>query len=85
MVSVKARMERGETQIGFQPPQVLGRLARPGAVLDRAASLHTVAMGPQATAQAIESTREVANQADTSLEMMDIEALDTGRYQAMVI
>jgi hypothetical protein len=38
-----------------------------------------------AISQAIQGTREPKNKLDMSLEMLDVEALDTGQYQAMVI
>jgi len=40
---------------------------------------------PRSVAQAIESRRETEQKVDMCLELMDIEALDTGKYHAMVV
>jgi hypothetical protein len=40
---------------------------------------------PQITARAIEGTKEGEQMVDMSLEMVDVNALDTGRYHAMVL
>jgi hypothetical protein len=42
-------------------------------------------MEPEAIAQAVAGAKEASQQVDLWLEMMDIDAMDTGRYHAMVI
>jgi len=42
-------------------------------------------MEPQAVAQMIEGKKEARDAVDMSLEMLNVQALDTGRYQAMII
>ena len=42
-------------------------------------------MEPQAVAQMVQGKREARDIVDMSLEMIDIDALDTGRYRAMVV
>jgi hypothetical protein len=42
-------------------------------------------MEPVAVAKAIEGAKEDQSKVDMSLEMMDVDALDTGKYRAMVI
>ena len=42
-------------------------------------------IGPQMRAGALEGTRQGADEIDLSLELMDVEALDTGRHRAMVV
>ena len=42
-------------------------------------------IGPQLRAGALEGTRQGADEIDLSLELMDVEALDTGRHRAVVI
>ena len=42
-------------------------------------------IGPQMRAGALEGTRQEADEIDLSLELMDVQALDTGRHRAMVV
>ncbi|MCY3666350.1 MAG: DUF4159 domain-containing protein [Gemmatimonadetes bacterium] len=42
-------------------------------------------IGPQLRVGALEGVRQGADEIDLSLELMDVEALDTGRHRAMVI
>ena len=42
-------------------------------------------IGPQLRAGALEGTRQGADEIDLSLELMDVQALDTGRHRAMVV
>jgi hypothetical protein len=85
MVSVRARLERGEAQGRFEPTRVLGGLARPRADIGRTAGLASVEMEPASVAEAVEGARDVEQRIDMSLELLDIEALDTGKYHAMVV
>jgi hypothetical protein len=85
MVAVKARIERAKVEARFQARQTLGGLARPGVAVGRLASFPDAAFAPVATAAVIEGEREPEYKIDTDLELLDIEALDTGKYHAMVI
>ena len=42
-------------------------------------------IGPQMRAGALAGTRQGADEIDLSLELMDVEAMDTGRHRAMVV
>ena len=42
-------------------------------------------IGPQLRAGSLEGTRQGADEIDLSLELMDVQALDTGRHRAMVV
>ncbi len=42
-------------------------------------------IGPQMQAGALEGTRQGADEIDLALELMDVQALDTGRHRAMVV
>ena len=42
-------------------------------------------IGPHLRIGALEGTRQGADEIDLSLELMDVQALDTGRYRAMVV
>ena len=85
MVAVKAKVA-GKEVAGTAPGiGVLGSLARPRTQTSREMALASRVLEPQAMAQAIEGAKESQHTVDMSLEMIDLEALDTGRYQAMVI
>ena len=85
MVSVQAKVQRGTVSRGIQPLGVLGQLARPNVDVSRAVGFRSTELAPQAVAQIIEGARDAENVVDMSLEMLDVDALDTGRYHAMVI
>jgi hypothetical protein len=85
MVSVKAEMHRDQSGVRFQPVQVLAGLARPGAAIGRTFSLGSMEIGSATVAAAVEGAKEVGQRIDMSLELLDVQALDTGRYHAMVI
>ena len=42
-------------------------------------------IGPQLRAGALQGTRQGADEIDLSLELMDVQAMDTGRHRAMVV
>ena len=85
MVSVKARVERRETDHGIQSGQMVRSLARPQTPVSRSASLTEGHLEPQAIAQAIIGFKEARQAVDMGLELMDLESLDTGRYHALVV
>ena len=85
MVSVKARVNRKRVSGTIQSDRLVGRLARPTSHIGRAVTVDDVAMDPKVIAEIIEETREPYDKIDLSLEMVDIDALDTGQYHAMVI
>ena len=85
MVAVKAQQHRDAETAPFQPTKVLGGLARPRVSVGRATSFQSEVVEPQAMAEAVEGSREDKRVVDMSLELMDIEALDTGQYHALVI
>jgi hypothetical protein len=49
------------------------------------AGLAGVEMEPASVAQAVEGAKDVEQRIDLSLELLDIEALDTGQYHALVV
>ena len=85
MVAVRARATLGPLARTSGVAPVLGSLARPRIAMARAAAFEGSAFEPHAIAQGIQSARETEHVVDMSLEMMDIDALDTGKYHAMVI
>jgi len=85
MVAVRARAGEQRTSSRFQPVQVVQQFAKPSARFDRAASLTSRRLEPQAIAQSVAGTKETKEATNMSLEMLDIQALDTGQYHAMVV
>ena len=85
MVSIKARVSRQQVSSSVRPIQVIENLARPKASVTRSVSFTGTDMEPSAIAEMIEGTREPENAVDMSLEMLNIDALDTGQHHAMII
>jgi len=85
MVSAEAKMHWAGRGAGLQAGQVLRGLARPNILVGRIARFAGVAVEPQAVASIIEGAREVEQKIDMSLELLDIQALDTGQYHALVV
>ena len=85
MVSVKARMQHDQRGVRFEPAQVLGGLARPDVSVGRIGAFAEVQVEPTAIAEGIEGSKEAEQKVDMSLELLDIEALDTGKYHALVV
>ena len=85
MVAIKARVDRQHVSTRINAPRMLQSLARPSSLVARSASSSSVVVEPSTFAQSIESTKEAKNTIDTSLEMLSVDALDTGQHHAMVI
>jgi hypothetical protein len=85
MVAVKARVHRGEQSVRFQPTQVLRGLARPSVEIGRLSRFEGAAVEPMSVAGAVEGVKETEEKIDLSLELLDVGALNTGKYHAMVI
>ena len=85
MVAVQARTQRQQFTTGIHPADVVQRLARPNVDVSRMTRFQGVGLEPQEMAQAIQGSKEAEYVVNMSLELMDMEALDTGKFQAMVI
>jgi len=85
MVSVQARAASRGSASSFQPAQAIRALARPRVHVGRGTSAGVMGLEPPTMAETIQGSREPKDKVDVSLEMIDVEALDTGEYQAMVI
>ena len=85
MVAIQAKVDRRQTSLSMQPTQMIRSLSRPQVDLSRTASFMAQGLEPQTMAEIIKGERESEQVVDMSLEMMDIEALDTGQYHAMII
>ena len=85
MVAAKARTRGGEGGIRLRPTTMLRGLARPRAEVSRLSAVGGEEMEPQSFAGSIEGSREPKHKIDMSLELLDISALNTGRYHALVV
>jgi len=85
MVSVEARLRRADTVSFGQAARIVASLTRPGACFARVVSTEASSVEPTALAQAVEGAKDAQHRVDMSLEMVDVQALDTGEYHAMVI
>ena len=85
MISVKARAGRQPRGDWLEGAQMAGRLAQPRVAVARARADHGAEMEPQSLAEPVHGARERESKMDMALEMVDVEALDTGRYRAIVV
>jgi hypothetical protein len=85
MVAVKARS--GQQGIGLRESSglMVRSLARPTVGIGRTVGFQERLLDAAAISESIEGSRETKQRVDMGLEMLDIEALDTGQYHAMVI
>ena len=85
MVAVQAKVRRGEEAAAFQPTRMLRGLARASVRIGRTSRFEGAAAEPMSIAAAIEGARQDKHKIDMSLELLDINALDTGRHHALVV
>ena len=85
LIAVKAQAERRDAASHFEPTRIMRGLTRPLASVARAGLVGDFAVEPQALAVGVESSMRAKQTMDVSLELLDTEALDTGKYQAMVV
>ena len=85
VVFVKAKADRKQTVASVQPMRVMENLTKPGINMGRSVYFSGVDLEPTAIAHQISGTKEAKDVVNMSLEMLDIDALDTGKYRAMVI
>ena len=85
MVAVKARANRQRVTSHLSPVELLEGLITPRVAIRRATETDRAYFEPAAIAQSVKGTREPGDKIDMTLEMVDIDALDTGKYQAMIV
>jgi len=85
MVAVKARADLRRASTRLSTSRVMESVPKPSSRFGRAVLLAAMPPEPAAFAQAVVGTREAKKTIDTSLELMSVDALDTGQYHAMVI
>jgi len=86
MVTVRAKISRREMfQTTAHPLKVLDSLARPKGRVARTVSFEPIQLETYIGPAVIEGDKDPEQKVDMDLEMLDIDALDTGEYYAMVI
>ena len=85
MVSAKAKVGRQQASSSLESFEVAQILTRPEVHVSRAAGFRTVVFEAETVAQQVAGAREDKHAVDMCLEMVDIEALDTGKFHAMII
>ena len=85
MVAVHARRRREEAGANVRIPLAAQSLSRPQVRVARSTALEPMEFEPRAVAEMVQGQKEAKNAVSMSLEMLDIEALDTGQYHAMVV
>jgi len=85
VVAVAARARSKSEAGGVRPADMATRLARPVAHLARTVSLGEARFDAGVLSESVTGTREPADRMAMGLEMLDIEALDTGKYHALVV
>ena len=85
VVFVKARVDRRQMAVAVQPLRVMESLARSRIDVGRGVYVPDGGFEPVSYAPEVVGAKEAKDVVDMSLEMLDIDALDTGRYKAMVI
>ena len=85
MVAVKAREAGQGAPAGLEAVRVVGSFAGPSARVGREVGLGAARMEPETVAQQISGVRQSEHVVDMALELVDLEALDTGRHQALVV
>jgi hypothetical protein len=85
MVAVQARADRQQTVGALDASRTTQRLAHPRVSVGRAIPFQDASLEPRSVARRVEGEKEDKGIVDMSLELLDIYALDTGRYHALVI
>jgi len=85
MVAVRARASHREAALSAQTAGVVQTLARPRVNLSRAITPGIAGREPEALASAIDGSMMPQDKVSMDLDMMDVNALDTGEYHAMVV
>ncbi len=85
ILHIEAKFSRREALFSSEPLRVLNSLAKPKPGIQQRSVSWDACLEPTAGSMAISGAKEPKDVVDMSLEMLDIDALDTGRYQAMVI
>ncbi len=86
VIKVSARISRRDMSYTSSPPlKILDTLAKPKLSASRTVNLSATGLEQYVGSSLISSDRSPEEKIDMDLEMLDIDALDTGRYHAMVI
>lgn len=80
-----ARMDQVQATAAFDTRHLIGQAAVTSAPLAREMQTAVLNLEPTLMSAAIEGNRQPTNKIDMSLEMLDVNSMDTGRYRAMVV
>jgi len=80
MITIKAKVSRRDVVSSALPLKVLDSLAKPRAGVVRTVSFELIPLEGYFGSTVIEGDKEPRQKVDMRLEMVDIDALDTGRY-----
>ena len=81
----RPRTDRALALASYDTRGLLGQVVSSTPAVPREARSVAPLLHPSLTASAIAGVRHPAGKVDLALEMLDIDAMDTGRYRAMVI
>jgi len=82
---LSARMDQVRDAATFSTRGVLHQVTAVDASADHPVRSASLSLEPALATELIRGARQPASKIDLSLEMLDIEAMDSGRYRAMVI
>ncbi len=86
MIEIEVKVNTGDADLGTSSSlKVLDSMMKPRARISREVSFVRNSLEPFIDVMEIRGIKDPEHQIDMSLEMLDIDALDTGRYHAMVI
>ncbi len=85
MVKIKAKVELKEASSEFWMPKVLESLSVPKSSFPKRVVFSEIASEPGFSSRPVLSSRLPEEKIDMSMEMLDVDALDVGRYHAVVI
>lgn len=85
MVAVQAQLDRREAPSSIRPMELVQGLSAPHVRWEKTTYFGFAYNEAETLSDLIQGSKDPQGKVDMSLEMMDVSALDTGRYHAMVI
>ena len=84
-VSVNPQMDRQKITSRIETAQLTGSLAEPNTAVRRSQTVAGIDLEPEALAEEVVGNMNAEQEVDLSSELLDFQALDTGKHHAMVI
>ncbi|MDP6124197.1 MAG: DUF4159 domain-containing protein [Candidatus Latescibacteria bacterium] len=85
MTAVRPRINRRAVRVSTSRFNIFDAVSRPDVAVNQMISLESVDIGPQLQSADIHAAQEAGHEVDLGLDLVDLNALDTGRNKAMVI